>query len=40
MYEFNEKTLEALRKDDGSDNAKVVNLAKSLAATVKKREDQ
>jgi type I restriction enzyme, R subunit len=39
LYEINEKTLEALKKDGGSDNAKVVNLAKSLAAAVKKNED-
>lgn len=39
VQEINEKTLEALKKDDGSDNAKIVNLARSLAAAVKKNED-
>lgn len=40
VYEINEKTLEALKKDDRSGSAKVVNLARSLAAAVKRREDE
>lgn len=40
IYEINEQTLEALKKDGGSDSAKVVNLARSLAAAVKKDEDE
>lgn len=40
IYEINEQTLEALKKDGGSDSARVVNLARSLAAAVKKDEDE
>jgi type I restriction enzyme R subunit len=40
LYEINEKTLEALKKDGGSDSAKVVNLARSLAVAVREREDE
>lgn len=40
VYEINEKTLEALRKDDHPSSPKVVNLARSLAAAVKSQEDE
>lgn len=40
VYEINEETLEALKKDGGSDSAKVVNLARSLAAAVKDEQDK
>ncbi len=39
VYEINEQTLEALRRDGGSDSAKVVNLARSIAQAVKQIED-
>jgi type I restriction enzyme, R subunit len=34
LYKIDENTLRALKKDDASDNSKVINLAKSLVATV------
>lgn len=34
VYEINEETLEAIKKDSGSDSAKVVNLARSVAIAV------
>jgi type I restriction enzyme R subunit len=40
VYKINEETLEALRKGGGSDSAKVVNLARSLARAVKEDEIQ
>jgi type I restriction enzyme R subunit len=40
IYKINDETLEALKKDTGSDSAKVVNLARSLATAVKDDEDQ
>jgi type I restriction enzyme R subunit len=40
LYEINEKTLEALKKDEGSKFSKVVNLARSIAAAVRKIEDE
>lgn len=40
VYEINEKTLEALKRDEGSDSAKVVNLARSLALTIKQRAEE
>ncbi len=40
VYKINEETLEALKKDTVSDSAKVVNLARSVAAAVKEEEDQ
>lgn len=40
VYEINEQTLDALRKDDGSDSSKVVNLARSIATAVRRDEEQ
>lgn len=40
VYEINADTLEAVRKDDGSGSAKVVNLSRSLAAAVKEGENE
>ena len=40
VYEINDQTLEALKKDTGSDSAKVVNLARSLRAAVKDQEGE
>jgi type I restriction enzyme R subunit len=40
LYKIDENTLEALKKDGGSDSAKVVNLARSLATAVKNAEDE
>jgi type I restriction enzyme R subunit len=40
IYQINEETLQALRKEGGSDSAKVVNLARSLATAVKDQEDK
>jgi type I restriction enzyme R subunit len=40
VQEINEKTLGAFKKDGGSDNAKIVNLARSLAASVRKKQDE
>jgi len=39
LYKIDEDTLQALKKDGGSDSAKIVNLARSLATTVKNIED-
>jgi len=39
MYKIDEDTLQALKKDGGSDSAKIVNLARSLATAVKNTED-
>src|SRR4029077_14504687 len=39
MYKIDEDTLQALKKDGGSDSAKIVNLARSLATTDKNTED-
>lgn len=39
LYKIDEETLQALKKDGGSDSAKIVNLARSLATTVKTIED-
>ena len=38
IYEINENTLQALKKDDSSDTSKVINLARSLSAAVRRRE--
>jgi type I restriction enzyme R subunit len=40
VYEINEETLQALRKEGGSDSAKVVNLARSVATAVREQQDQ
>jgi len=40
LLEINDETLEALRKDGGSDSGKVVNLARSIAAAVRRNEDE
>ena len=40
VYEINEKTLEALKKDDIPGSAKVVNLARSLAAAIRDQESE
>jgi type I restriction enzyme R subunit len=40
MYKIDEDTLQALKKDGGSDSAKIVNLARSLATTVNNVEDE
>lgn len=40
LYKIDENTLEALKKDGGSDSAKIVNLARSLATAVKRGEDE
>jgi type I restriction enzyme R subunit len=40
VYQINDETLEALKKDTGSDSAKVVNLARSLASAVKDQEEE
>jgi type I restriction enzyme R subunit len=40
LYRIDERTLEALKKDGGSDSAKIVNLARSLATAVKNAEDE
>lgn len=40
VYEINDQTLEALKRDTGSDSAKVVNLARSLRAAVKDKEGE
>jgi type I restriction enzyme R subunit len=40
VYQINEETLEALKKEGGSDSAKVVNLARSVATAVKQEEDK
>lgn len=40
LYKIDENTLEALKKDGGSDAAKIVNLARSLATAVKRGEDE
>lgn len=39
LYKIDEDTLQALKKDGGSDSAKIVNLARSLATAVKNVED-
>lgn len=39
LYKIDEDTLQALKKDGGSESAKIVNLARSLATTVKNIED-
>ncbi len=40
LYKIDEHTLEALKKDGGSDSAKIVNLARSLATAVRRGEDE
>jgi len=40
IYEINEKTLEALKKEGGSGSSNVVNLARSIAAAVRNKEDE
>jgi type I restriction enzyme, R subunit len=40
VYQINEETLEAIKKEGGPDSAKVVNLARSVAAAVKNEEDR
>jgi type I restriction enzyme R subunit len=40
VYEINEDTLQALRKEGGSDSAKVVNLARSMATAVREQQEQ
>lgn len=40
VYEINEKTVEALKKEGDSSAARVVNLARSLADTVRDKQDQ
>jgi type I restriction enzyme R subunit len=40
VYEIDEKTVEALRKEGDSGSAKVVNLARSLAGAVREKQDQ
>jgi len=39
LYKIDEDTLQALKKNGGSDSAKIVNLARSLATTIKNVED-
>lgn len=40
LYKIDENTLEALKKEDGSASAKIVNLARSLATAVRRGEDE
>lgn len=40
LYKIDENTLDALKKGGGSDSAKIVNLARSLASAVRRGEDQ
>ncbi len=40
LYKIDENTLDALKKDGGSDSAKIVNLARSLATAVRQGEDE
>lgn len=39
LYKIDEKTLDALKKDDSSDNSKVINLAKSLVHTIDQEQE-
>ena len=40
LYKIDEHTLDALKKNGGSDSAKIVNLARSLATAVRRGEDE
>jgi type I restriction enzyme, R subunit len=40
VYQINEETLEAIRKEGGPDSAKIVNLSRSVAKAVKDEEER